>query len=72
MEKKVVTIPAISCGHCVATVEREVGEVAGVSLVKASLENKQALIEWDAPATWEQIAGLLQEIDYPAQELLMP
>ena len=35
MTNKTVNVPNISCGHCVATIEREVSEIDGVSEVKA-------------------------------------
>lgn len=65
MEKH-VSIPNISCGHCVATIEREIGELAGVAAVQASAETKQATFRFEAPATWESIASTLEEIGYPA------
>lgn len=70
MESKTVLIPAVSCGHCVHTVKHEVGELAGVKRVEVDQETKKATFEWEAPATWEQIASTLQEIEYPAQELI--
>ena len=66
--EKTVTIPAISCGHCVATVEREVGEIEGVLKVKADESSKQVVIEWGDPATWDAIKDLLDEIEYSPQE----
>lgn len=68
MQSKQVNVPAISCGHCVATVEREIGELEGVRAVKADLESKDVLIEWEAPATWEAIKALMIEIEYPPAE----
>jgi copper chaperone CopZ len=59
------SIPNISCGHCVHTIQSEVAELAGVQSVVASLENKQATIVFDAPATEEQIKALLASINYP-------
>jgi copper chaperone CopZ len=59
-------VPNISCGHCVHTVEMELGELAGVSSVKAEQESKLVTIAWDSPATWEQIQQTLVEINYPA------
>jgi copper chaperone len=64
MESKTFTVPNISCGHCVHTVEMEVGEIAGVSHVKADQASKQVVVQWDAPATWEQIKNTLVEINY--------
>ncbi|OGO34102.1 MAG: heavy metal transporter [Chloroflexi bacterium RBG_16_57_11] len=59
------SIPNISCGHCVHTVQSEVAELAGVRTVIASLDTKQATISFDAPATEEQIKSLLASINYP-------
>ena len=65
METKTVTIPNINCGHCVNTVQMEVGELSGVSEVNASAESKEVTITWQNPATWQTIESLLIEIDYP-------
>ena len=70
MESKTFTVPNISCGHCVNTVEMEVGELTGVSSVKASEATKQVTVEWAAPANWEQIQATLQEINYPPEGLI--
>lgn len=59
------SIPNISCGHCVHTIQSEVAELAGVKSVVASQETKQATIVFDAPATEEQIKALLASINYP-------
>jgi copper chaperone len=66
MEIKTVSVPNISCGHCVHTIENEVGELQGVKLVKADEKTQQVTIQWDPPATWAQIENLLAEINYPA------
>lgn len=70
MESKTVLIPAIHCGHCVHTVKSEVSDLAGVQSVEVDQDSKKATIQWAAPATWEQIANTLKEIDYPAQDLI--
>lgn len=68
MTTKTVIVPDISCEHCVKTVEREVGEIAGVSSVSANLETKQVTVEWGDPASWDEIKTLLVEIEYPPQD----
>lgn len=68
MPEKTVKVPNISCGHCVMTIEREVRDVAGVTSVKADAGAKTVSVEWGAPATWEAIRALLEEIRYPPQE----
>jgi copper chaperone CopZ len=66
MTTKTVTVPNISCGHCVMTIQREVGELEGVSEVKAEQETKQVTISWDPDATdWVVIEDTMKEIDYP-------
>lgn len=61
-------VPDISCGHCVMTVQNEVGELEGVQSVKADLDSKKVVVEWDEPATINAIKGRLVEIEYPAAE----
>ena len=66
IETKTVTVPNISCGHCVMTIQREVGEVDGVSEVKAEQATKQVTISWDPDATdWVVIENTMKEINYP-------
>jgi len=48
------------------TIEREVGELAGVQQVSVNVDARQAEIGFDSPATQEQIEALLAEIGYPA------
>ncbi len=65
MSSKTVKVPNISCGHCVMTIEREVGELEGVSSVKAEQASRNVTIEWDPESTdWQEIQGLMQEINY--------
>lgn len=65
MITKTVTVPAIHCSHCTMTIERELKDLAGVREVKADLNTRNVMIAWEPPATWEQIAALLEEIGYP-------
>lgn len=59
------SIPNISCGHCVHTIQSEVSEMPGVSSVLANQENRTVQITFDLPATEEAIKSLLSEINYP-------
>ena len=70
MTKVTYNIPAIDCEHCIHTVEMEVGEIAGVQTVKASLEGPRVEIVFDEPATEEKIKALLAEINYPVDGLV--
>jgi copper chaperone len=66
MAKQTLSIPNISCGHCVMAIKNELNEMEGVKSVKGSIESKTVDIEWDAPATLEKIKSTLKEINYPA------
>jgi copper chaperone CopZ len=59
------SIPNISCGHCVHTIQTELADVTGVQTVKASQDTKKVEIVFDAPASEEKIKALLASIDYP-------
>lgn len=59
------SVPNISCGHCVHTIQSEVVELGGVKSVKADEATKKVEIVFDVPATEEKIKSLLAEINYP-------
>ena len=60
------SVPSIHCGHCVHTITTELKDLAGVEDVSASLDSKQIVVRYGAPATPEAIESLLAEINYPA------
>ncbi|MDJ0754091.1 MAG: heavy-metal-associated domain-containing protein [Ardenticatenaceae bacterium] len=68
MNTKTVNVPNISCEHCAKLIDMEVRELGGVSDVQISIPEKKVTISWDAPADWEKISTLLEEIEYPAAE----
>lgn len=68
MPEKTVSVPAIHCGHCVRTIERELAEVEGVVRVQADAASKRVTVAWEAPADWTRLAAALDEIGFPAVE----
>ena len=66
MEKKIFSIPNISCGHCVMAIKNELSELDGVSSVEGDIEGKSVEVEWNTPATEDLIKNKLAEINYPA------
>jgi copper chaperone len=58
-------VPNISCGHCVHTIQTEVGSLEGVKSVKADIISKAVEIIFESPVTEGQIKQLLAEINYP-------
>jgi copper chaperone len=59
------SIPNISCGHCVHTIQSELVELEGVKEVRANAQTKDVVIVFDTPANEEKIKALLAEINYP-------
>lgn len=62
--------PAISCAHCVHTIQSEVSELKGVQTVAANEQTKLVTIAFEAPATQPEIEKLMEEIGYPVEKLL--
>jgi copper chaperone CopZ len=68
METKTLSLPNISCEHCVNTVKKELSDIEGVSSVEGDAASKSITVEWDVPATLEKIKETLKDINYPAAE----
>ena len=68
MESKKLSIPNISCKHCVMAIKNELSEIKGVAGVEGDVDSKTIIVNWDSPATLEEIKTKLKEINYPAAE----
>jgi copper chaperone len=68
MEKKLFSVPNISCGHCVMTIKNELGEIEGVSNVQGDPGKKEIIVEWETPATLDKIKSTLREINFPVED----
>lgn len=65
-ETKTVVVGGITCGHCVSTIEREIGKVDGVSAVSAEQLTRNVTISWDPETTdWVVIEKTMKDINYP-------
>jgi copper chaperone CopZ len=61
MQSKTFQVPNIGCDGCVRAIQNELSALQGVTRV-----------EWDTPATWDNIEAKLIEIDYAPATPLMP
>jgi len=68
MEKIILSIPAISCEHCVMTIKRELEEIQGIKEVEGDATTKRITVQWDLPATLDEIKSVLKEINYPVAD----
>jgi copper chaperone len=66
MEQKTLSVPNISCGHCVMSIKNELSEIEGVHSVEGDAKAKSISVKWEAPATLEILKERLKEINYPA------
>lgn len=61
-----VMAPDISCGHCVATVEREVGGLPGAESVQASAGTKRVVVAFDPNrVSRSQVEATMDAAGYP-------
>lgn len=66
MSSKTYTVPNITCGHCVATIQRELGVVPGVEDVSGTVDAKEVTVVYNDEAVLSQVENVLEEIGYPA------
>ena len=59
------SVPNISCGHCVHTIQTELADVVGIKSVKADQETRMVEVVFEAPASEDKIKALLALIEYP-------
>ncbi|MBN2084729.1 MAG: cation transporter [Anaerolineales bacterium] len=64
MKTVTLTIPSITCGHCVHTITTELMSITGVKKVTGDEKTQQVVVEFDSPATIEIIRDVLTEINY--------
>jgi copper chaperone len=61
---RTITVEGMTCGHCVAAVQDELGALDGVRQVEVDLASGVVEIRSDAPLTDEQISGAIDEAGY--------
>ena len=68
MDKLTLSVPNITCDHCIMTIQRELNDVEGVVKVEGDVDKKEITVEWKAPANLKKIKSTLEDINYPAGE----
>lgn len=66
MAEITLSIPNISCNHCVMTVQRESGFVDGAEFVSGNVEGKTATFRVDGDEALVALKATLAEAGYPA------
>lgn len=66
MVTTVLTVPDISCEHCVKAVTNALTPVDGIQQVSVDIPTKQVTVDYDASqVNIEQMQAILAEEDYP-------
>lgn len=66
MKTVTLSIPSISCGHCVMTIKREAGMVAGVQFVGGDVAGRTATFQVEGDAALAELKKALAEAGYAA------
>ncbi|KKI00222.1 COP associated protein [Methanosarcina sp. 1.H.T.1A.1] len=65
MTQETIKVEGMSCGHCVMRVKKAIEGLEGVKKVDVSLENKQAVVEFDEGITdVVKIKAVVKETGY--------
>ena len=68
MATSTIRVSGVSCGHCTGTIERELGDLDGVTSVVATREGEVTVEHDDRVAPRATLESLLREINYPPVE----
>jgi copper ion binding protein len=64
MNRQTFTVAGMTCGHCVASVSEELGEIPGVTAVDVVLETGAVTVTSDAPVSDDAIRAAVAEAGY--------
>ena len=62
--QKTLTIPTITCNHCLMSIKRELGFVDGVDYVDGDVSAKTVLVTYTDDAALDQARAMLAEAGY--------
>lgn len=70
MNREILTIPNMMCGHCEMRITKELSAMDGVDGVQADSGAKKLNVSFDQSLTVADITAALERIGYPAGETL--
>lgn len=64
-EQKVLSVPDISCEHCVQTINKALGALPGVETVRTDIPSKTVTLSYDpGQVTMDRIEATLDDAGY--------
>ncbi|MDX5476132.1 MAG: copper chaperone CopZ [Bacillaceae bacterium] len=68
MEQKTLKVNGMSCGHCIRTIENNIGKLNGVNLVKVMLSEGKVNLNYDSGViSLDQIIHEIEEQGYDVE-----
>ncbi len=64
MSTSTYTVSGMTCGHCIASITEEIGEIDGVQEVAADLASGQVVVTSDGPVDPADIRAAVEEAGY--------
>ena len=68
METKTLSVPNISCQHCVMTIKRETGFVDGAEFLSGDVEAKSATFRLQSAGALGALKAALADAGYPVED----
>ena len=62
-----LSVPDMTCGHCKASVEKALGEIAGVQAVSVDLPNKTVAVQADDQVSVDALVQALDEVGFTGE-----
>ncbi len=64
MATRTITVTGMTCGHCVAAVQTEIGRLDGVTHVEVDLASGAVTVDSQAPVSDQALAAAVDEAGY--------
>jgi copper chaperone len=65
---KTYNVPEVHCDHCIAAINRELGQIHGIERIEVDLESKTVEVEMEESVREEQIVEGLYEAGFDVAE----
>ena len=62
-----LSVPDMTCGHCKASVEKALGETAGVQSVSVDLPNKKVAVQAEDQVTFDALVQALDDVGFTGE-----
>jgi len=67
MARETLSVPNISCMHCIRRITQALSKVPGVKDVQGDVETKKVTVTYEGADTMARVRAALEEIGYPAE-----